>query len=101
MSVVLTVLVTNPSPSLTDRLNGLANAPVVQRPRCSVLLLLLELEKTDADAGKALLAAIDNASVPAGMISDTLAGSGHRIPEQTIRRHRKRQRTGGCLCPRT
>lgn len=77
--------------SLADDLSGLANEPV-SRMRCSIGLLLESLDGSDRDA---LVVAVYDDNVRPTSLSRVLRSHGHKVSEQTIRRHRRRE----CRCP--
>lgn len=69
------------------------SAPEAQRgERCSIAAILLALDPDDRAALEAAFASTRSHA----HIARALNGNGHRVVQQTVRRHRK----GECRCPR-
>lgn len=78
-------------------LNDLHVVKSVQKPRCSVHYLLESLPDADREA---LLAVFDNNSIRHVDIASLLQKRGFNISAITVSRHRKRDQSNGCRCPR-
>lgn len=75
--------------SLRDQIH--AESVIKKGPTCSVLILLGELNKDDAEA---LREAMADAKVPGTSIARALLREGHRMSANNIQRHRR----GMCSC---
>lgn len=82
--------------SLSSLLSELPK-PTARGPRCSIGLLLDQLQESDPKGAEALRARLDDGT-PALVLSDALMKAGHAIKATTVRRHRKRGLSNGCAC---
>jgi hypothetical protein len=66
-------------------------------PRCTVGTIL---DTFDAETAAKFRDVLDNPTITATRIADTLNSSGHRIQAPAVARHRRRGASNGCRCPR-
>lgn len=81
--------------SLNDVLDELVAGTQRKGPECSIAALLRSLPKETAEK---LLLRIDDHEISATRIADALHSGGHPIYVNSLRRHRRRGRAGGCAC---
>lgn len=81
---------------LTDALEKLKIVP--RGPRCSVGVLLSDLQDNDPAGYKLLSEMIDNNDIGSAQIVSALAAAKVRMGRETIVRHRRRAKGTGCRC---
>lgn len=92
---------TQPGTGLAAALTELpAYGPAARGPKCSIHTVLTRLGRDQPDAVGPLTAAVDDEAVTARALADTLSTFGYPVKEQTVRRHRRRGTSAGCVCPR-
>lgn len=88
-------------PDLAGDLAALVAAPRYRPgPPCGVATILTRLGKDQPDAAAALAVSIDNETISASALADTLTRNGHPTSSQSVSRHRRRGQHNGCRCPR-
>lgn len=85
-----------PVSDLAQALRDIPVKPILRGPRCTVGVLLDELNAEEADALEALL---QNELITLPQIVETLYRHGHKVGEHALRRHRRRSTGTGCACP--
>lgn len=75
--------------------------PLPKGPKCGVAAALARIAAESKDIGEKVSARVDDDRVPASALSTILTNrTGVKVSSQTVRRHRRRNESDGCRCPR-
>lgn len=82
--------------ALASQLGDLRN--LKKGPPCQMGLILAKIKADDPAGHDALIAALDDPQIHATRLTTALKAAGYEATVHSVRRHRKRGTSDGCLC---